>query len=208
MARVDLSVDFLGVRLKNPIVAASGSITYSFENLRSCIEAGVGAITLKSIVFNRERCFRDARPRYYFLDKYGRPNMFTQAGGKGFISRKVGLKTLNKIKPIAKDENVVVIANIGTERPLDTDAISDTAKQLENAGANMLEISLACPFTINPIEQAVLDREAAALVPASVCPPLCTITGFNFAAIFRTSKNRLPSLTPSMYRAIISVSVS
>lgn len=162
---VDLSVNFSGLRFKNPVVAASGHITHNFEHLRRCIEAGVGAVTLKSIVFDPQRWFRDARPRYFFLDKYGRRNMLTQGGGKGFISPEAGLKTLQKIRPIARDEGVVVIANIGAERPLDPKAIRETAKDLEREGADMVEVTLTCPLiTVDPREGEELDREAATLV--------------------------------------------
>ena len=108
---VDLSVEFLGVRFKNPVVAASGHITLSLESLERCIKAGVGAITLKSIIFDPNRWFHNAMPRYFFLDKYGRRNTFTQGGGRGFISPEVGVETLKKIKPMAEDEGVVVIGN-------------------------------------------------------------------------------------------------
>ena len=162
---VDLSVDFLGVKFKNPIVAASGHITHSLESLRRCIQAGAGAITLKSITFDPHTWFRDARPRYFFLDKYGRRNMFTQGGGRGFISPEAALKNIEKIKPMAEDEGVVVIGNIGAERPLDAEAIGDTAQDLERAGADMVEVTLTCPLiTVDPLEGAKLDREAAALV--------------------------------------------
>jgi len=162
---IDLSVNFLGLRLKNPIVAASGHISYSFEHLKRCIEAGAGAITLKSIVFDSERCFRDARPRYFFLDKHGRSKMFTQGGGKGFITPEFAMKTLRQIKPVAKDAGVVVIGNIGAERPLDPKAILEAAKGLEREGADIVEVTLTCPLiTVNPKEAEQLDREAATLV--------------------------------------------
>lgn len=46
---VDLSCNYLGLSLKNPIIVGSCGLTSSLENIKSIAKAGAGAIILKSI---------------------------------------------------------------------------------------------------------------------------------------------------------------
>ena len=45
----NLNVSYLGLDLKNPIIAGSSGLTNSIENLKAIEEAGAGAVVLKSI---------------------------------------------------------------------------------------------------------------------------------------------------------------
>jgi dihydroorotate dehydrogenase (fumarate) len=45
----NLSTTYLGLNLKNPIVAASSGLTDSIDNIKSLEQAGVSAVVLKSI---------------------------------------------------------------------------------------------------------------------------------------------------------------
>ena len=45
----DLSTSYLGLKLRNPIIVASGPKTSNIESLKKCEENGAGAVVLKSI---------------------------------------------------------------------------------------------------------------------------------------------------------------
>lgn len=45
----DLSTAYLGLKLKNPLIAASSPLTATLDNLKRCEDAGLGAVVLKSI---------------------------------------------------------------------------------------------------------------------------------------------------------------
>ena len=45
----DLSTEYLGLKLRNPIIVASSTLTSSLEKLVKCEEAGAGAVVLKSL---------------------------------------------------------------------------------------------------------------------------------------------------------------
>ena len=45
----DLSVEFAGVKFKNPVLAASAEPTLDVNLMRRCIEAGAGGIVAKSM---------------------------------------------------------------------------------------------------------------------------------------------------------------
>ena len=45
----DLSTRYMGLSLKNPVIAASSQLTSNIENLAACEDAGAGAVVLKSL---------------------------------------------------------------------------------------------------------------------------------------------------------------
>ncbi|HEY3394402.1 MAG TPA: dihydroorotate dehydrogenase-like protein, partial [Lacipirellulaceae bacterium] len=47
--RADLSTNYLGLRLKNPIVASAGPLTGELDTLRQLEQAGVAAAVLPSL---------------------------------------------------------------------------------------------------------------------------------------------------------------
>jgi len=45
----DLSTEYLGIKLKNPIIVGSSGLTSSVKKIKDIEENGVGAVVLKSI---------------------------------------------------------------------------------------------------------------------------------------------------------------
>ena len=45
----DLSLDFCGVKFKNPVVIASLETTNSPEVIRECVDAGAGGMIIKTL---------------------------------------------------------------------------------------------------------------------------------------------------------------
>ena len=45
----DLKTQYMGLNLPNPLVVASSGITGSIDGVRRCIDAGAGAVVLKSM---------------------------------------------------------------------------------------------------------------------------------------------------------------
>jgi len=172
---VDLSTNFLGLRFKNPIVAASGLTTTTPDNMKRCIEAGVGAVTAKTILFDPEG--RDSLGRqdnyvlqtYKFLHKYGYRHQMTGYCGHGFLSIERGLRYLEEIKPVAEKEGVVLIGSILQEPPVamstvlqeppvEETPLVELARRVEAAGADIIELPTGCPFIpVDPTERSV-DR--------------------------------------------------
>ena len=168
---VDLSVEFLGVKFKNPIVTAAGTITWSLNSLKRCIEAGVSAVIPKSVILDPNRWERPARQSLFFFDKYDRRQLFTHCS-MWFHSPDGQAKLIEEIKPLAQREGVVVMGNILCEASVegfDTKGIISCAKQLEAAGADMLELAVVCPTTgaesgLSARDRVDKDREATKFV--------------------------------------------
>jgi dihydroorotate dehydrogenase (fumarate) len=61
MPAVDLTTSYLGLHLRNPVVASPSPLTARLDDVRALAEAGVGAIVLCSVL--EEQVFADARRR-------------------------------------------------------------------------------------------------------------------------------------------------
>jgi len=116
----DLKVTYGGVEFKNPIVAASGPLGRTFEALKRSIEAGCGAVTLKSNNVEIEKAVTPKpaahvypRPAHAFLRKYGLGNMLINwEGVPNDFTPEEERKLIEKIKPIADEYDCRIIANM------------------------------------------------------------------------------------------------
>lgn len=129
----DIRVELAGVKLKNPLVVASG-----FPETRILIrfiEAGVGGVTTKTVT---------PKPRA------GHPPPTVIDVGIGYINA-VGLKNpgidgfeeeMRDLVSIAKRHGAVVIGSAGGDN---IEGYVKVASRLEEYGAHMIELNVSCP---------------------------------------------------------------
>ena len=72
---VDLSTEYLGLKLKNPVIAGSSGLTNSVKSVKELAENGAGAVVLKSIfeeeiAFEYEDIMKEAESKGYNLDQF------------------------------------------------------------------------------------------------------------------------------------------
>ena len=118
---IDLSVEIAGLKLKTPLIAASGSITHSLLRIKKAEQYNCGAIITKAIVLRPED--NTKRP--------SRRRLFRQEG-------------IDLIKAAKKETKIPIIANVfGAGKNLD--GWVELAKACEKAGADALELNFSCP---------------------------------------------------------------
>ncbi len=132
----NLNVKYLGLDLKNPIIAGSCGLTNSIENLRAIEKAGAGAVVLKSI-FEEEIYLEFAHEfsklgpmdnNLEFLDYYD------------YQIKKDNLKRyLSLIKDAKKELTIPVIASINC---VSSQEWGFFAKKAEDAGADAIELNM------------------------------------------------------------------
>jgi len=132
----NLNVKYLGLDLKNPIIAGSCGLTNSVENLKAIEEAGAGAVVLKSI-FEEEIYLEFAHEfsklgpmdnNLEFLDYYD------------YQIKKDNLKRyLTLIKEAKKTLTIPVIASINC---VSAQEWGFFAKKVEDAGADAIELNM------------------------------------------------------------------
>ncbi|MBN2639482.1 MAG: dihydroorotate dehydrogenase-like protein [Bacteroidales bacterium] len=169
---MDLSVSYLGLKLKSPVVVGSSSLTASVENLKKIEASGAGAVVLKSIfeeeIYNEYSSIlekeKDAEfPDVRFLDYYDYK-----------IKQDNIKKYFELIKEAKAALTIPVIASINCVSSWEW---SFFAKKLEEAGADALEVNL---FTLpsdfskecSSVEEAHLNAikkiKSAIKIPVSV----------------------------------------
>jgi dihydroorotate dehydrogenase (fumarate) len=131
-----LNVTYLGLNLKNPIIAGSCGLTNSIENLKAIERAGAGAIVLKSI-FEEEIYLEFAHEfsklgpldnNLEFLDYYD------------YEIKKDNLKRyLNLIHEAKKELSIPIIASINCVTAQEWGFF---AKKVEEAGADAIELNM------------------------------------------------------------------
>ena len=132
----DLSTDYMGLKLRNPLIVASCSLTNSIEGIQRCADAGAGAVVLKSLF--EEQIEADTRE----VEKHVWLAGHTEA--YDYI-RKIGIETssqdyLNLLEKAKAAVTVPVIASLNCITPA---WWTDYAKKVETAGADAIELNVA-----------------------------------------------------------------
>lgn len=138
----DLSVNFAGLRLDNPLIAAAGPITGNVEMARKLSDAGIGAIVTKTSFVKKE------------YEKWvGRKNIFPykpvykyQGMDNGRLlslpsQSDVPLSDMAKRVEKIKKLNITVI---GSVIGLSVKGYIEGARMLESAGADAIELNFCC----------------------------------------------------------------
>jgi dihydroorotate dehydrogenase (fumarate) len=132
----NLETTYLGLKLRNPLVAASSGLTGSLEKIRELGDAGIGAIVLKSIFeeqINNEvgaMLSEGAQNMDYpeaedYIRNYLRDNsIFKQTRLVGQAKEETGLPVIASVNCIAGDE------------------WTSFARDLEEAGADAIELNI------------------------------------------------------------------
>ncbi len=132
---VDLSVKLCGVRLRNPLILASGILGTSAALMERVGRGGAGAVTSKSC---------SPRPRA------GHPNPTVIKWGPGFLNA-VGLanpgmeaqvEILRETRRRLADTDVAIIGSIFAET---VEGFARVAEALSAAEPDLLEVNISCP---------------------------------------------------------------
>lgn len=126
-----LETNFMGLKLKNPIIVSAGPWNGDGKKLRNNLKAGAGAVITETIV----------------SDPYSKISEQVAYNGQGlqnirFYSR-FQLERWKEELKIAKSDGGIVITSISGHSPSE---VTYLAKKLEKYGADAIEISLSSPL--------------------------------------------------------------
>ena len=128
----DLSVKYLGLQLKSPVVPSSSGLTSSPERIREMEEEGAGAVVLKSL-FEEQILFEGNKN----LEAESYPEAEDYI--RGYIRDHAVGDYLHLIEDVKKSTSLPVIASINC---VSADEWVDFARQIEEAGADALELNV------------------------------------------------------------------
>ena len=126
-----LAVDFMGLKLKNPIIVAAGPWSRNGDMIKKALMAGAGAVVTETIV---NEVNIDVRPRVAYRN-----------GGVQNIRlySDILLEEWEREIDIAKSQDGIVIASVCAQTPSE---ISYIAGKMEKIGVDAIELGLASPM--------------------------------------------------------------
>ena len=150
---VDLSTQYLGLKLKNPIIAGSSGLTNSVKRIQGLEQSGAGAVVLKSIfeeeiAFEYEDILQEASAEGVNLDQFD------------YYDFHIKGEKLDKYSTLIEDSkksvSIPVIASINCVYSHEWTAF---ARQLQTAGADALELNMF--FLPSEFDRTTEEKEKA-----------------------------------------------
>jgi len=149
----DLSTQYLGMKLKNPVIAGSSGLTNSVKSIQDFEESGAGAVVLKSIfeeeiAFEYEDILKEASEEGVNLDQFDYYDFHIKG-------EKLD-KYTTLIEESKKNVSIPVIASINC---VYSHEWTSFAKQLQTAGADALELNMF--FLPSEFDRTTEEKEKA-----------------------------------------------
>lgn len=139
---VDLKTQYMGLKLRNPIVVASSGLTKSLEGIRRCEEAGAGAVVLKSIFEEQFQVAQNIPEED--INVYPEALDYMRRGG---LLEYAPQELTQMIEQAKKEMDIPIIASISCQS---SKLWPSFARQLEEAGADGLELNIySLPIDLN-----------------------------------------------------------
>jgi dihydroorotate dehydrogenase (fumarate) len=134
----DLSTTYLGLNLKNPLVASASPLSKNIDRARKLEEAGVSAIVMYSLF--EEQIIHESLELDHYLtrgtDSFAEAMSYLPDGGTYSVGPE---KYLNQVAGLKKALNIPVIGNLNG---VSKGGWTKYAKQIQDAGADALELNL------------------------------------------------------------------
>lgn len=132
----DLATTFMGLELKNPIIAGSSALSNSVAGVRKLEEGGAGAVVLKSIfeeeiIHEMDDLMKDVPETSRYLERFDYQDLV--------IRHDQLEKYTTLIREVKESVSIPVMASINCAFSYEW---TDYAKRLETAGADALELNM------------------------------------------------------------------
>jgi len=154
---VDLSTTYLGLPLKNPLVASASPLSKKVERVKQLEDAGIGAVVMYSLF--EEQIIHESRALDYYLNlgTYTNPEAMTYFPEMDHYN--IGPESYLEL--VTQLKKAVSIPIIGSLNGISTGGWVDYAHKIQEAGADALELNI---YNV-PTD---LDRTAAEIEKSTV----------------------------------------
>lgn len=181
----NLETKYLGLTLRNPLVVSSCEITSKVTGIRLAVDAGAGAVVLKSLFEEQINAELGGDQGYAGTAFPDEAELYMREMGKAHGPRGY----LKLIEEARRAVDVPIIASVNC---ISTRWWSDYARQIEGAGAHALELNIALmPLNLNEKAEDIENHlyEIVRDVRAQVKLPIVVKIGPYFTALPRVVQN-------------------
>lgn len=151
---INLSTQYAGLTLRNPLIAASSGLTASINKLKELEDAGIGAVVLKSL-FEEQIAMSS--------DELLQQSDYPEAAD--YLQQYVEAEHINKyldlIKEAKEELSIPIIASVNCYK---STAWIKFAEQIEQAGADALELNIMRIETDIDTPADALEKAAVEIV--------------------------------------------
>jgi len=134
----DLTTTYLGLHLKNPVVASASPLSKKLDSIKRLEDAGIGAVVMYSLF--EEQITHESLALNYFLDRGTESHAEAQTYFPDLGHYNLGADSY--VELIAKAKAAVKIPIIGSLNGATPGGWVDYAKKIEQAGADALELNM------------------------------------------------------------------
>lgn len=149
---VDLSVEFAGIRFRNPLIVASSTPTKDAKCIKKAIDAGFGGVVAKTLCGNSLSFGRKyPRPRFMLFGWKGYPGypkrktrnftLFSLEDSSPFSYEEYA-KDINHAKKLVGEEGIVIASIMGSN----LEEWEELCDVINGTKADMCELNISCPF--------------------------------------------------------------
>ena len=153
----DLKTKYLGLELKNPLVASASTLSKKFENIKKMEDAGLSAVVLYSLF--EEEIQHESLELNYFLNRG--TESFPEAITYFPEMDDFNLSSEKYLEIIRKAKESVDIPIIGSLNGVSNSGWIKHARLIEEAGADALELNLY--FVTTDLNTSAIDMETSYL---------------------------------------------
>ena len=183
-----LKTTYLGLELKSPIIVSSSTLTGNVESIKKCADAGAGAVILKSI-FEEQISSEIKREEGYseedIYDAYPEAQEYLNTFMRG-----TEIEIYEKL--IRESKKVVDIPIIASINCSDKGEWIRIAKELQDAGADALELNIAIAAFDRDLDPRKIEEEYISIlkeVEKNINIPVSVKLGDHFTNISRLAFN-------------------
>lgn len=138
---MDLSCEYVGIKLKNPIIVASSGLAENLKNMKKAEEHGAACVVAKSL-FEEKICRISPTPRFEIIErKMGKLRSQTFYS----FEQASPFDAHEYFEEIRKAVNTLSIPVIPSINCVTDEGWSQYARMAEGAGAPALELNVSCP---------------------------------------------------------------
>ncbi len=131
-----LSTNYMGLKLQNPLIVSSSSLTQKLDTLKKCEENGAGAVVLKSLF--EEQIEAEIKE----LEKQS--DIFSHPEAMDYIRQtSINMGPEKYIKLIENAKQTLTIPVIASLNAITAKGWTNFTKEIEKAGADAIELNIA-----------------------------------------------------------------
>ena len=195
---IDLSTTYLGLKLKNPLVASASPLSEKVDTVKKMEDAGIAAVVMYSLF--EEQIIHESLELDHYLS-YGEEisnevtSFYPQVG-------RYTLKAEEYIEHLGKIKKAVHIPVIGSLNGVSTGGWIKYARKIEEAGADALELNLYYLPTNPDLTSTELETTYETLVK-DVCKSVTIPVAVKLSPFFTTIPNMARKLAAAGAKGLV-----